>query len=140
MKDNDDNIASKKVEICAKLAALGVYAVVARYQGSGDSGNVESLEYFGPPTQEEPPPDGPEPDGEDDAWDDIGPEITTRLPTVVSESVEDFAWGCAYGAYPGFENNEGGYGTLIWDIALDSIILDHADRYVECSHSYVEGL
>ena len=32
------------------------------------------------------------------------------------------------------------YGTLTWDIALDSITLDHADRYVECSHSYDEGL
>ncbi|WP_342672154.1 DUF6878 family protein, partial [Neptunicoccus sediminis] len=40
----------------------------------------------------------------------------------------------------GFENNEGGYGTLTWDIAADSITLDHADRYVECSHSYDEGL
>ncbi|WP_255519524.1 DUF6878 family protein [Alexandriicola marinus] len=32
------------------------------------------------------------------------------------------------------------YGTLTWDIAADSITLDHADRYVECSHSYDEGL
>ena len=52
----------------------------------------------------------------------------------------DFAWSLAYHHHPGFENNEGGYGTLTWDLRNDSITLNHADRYVECSHSYDEGL
>ncbi|GGO62141.1 hypothetical protein SAMN05444398_12027 [Roseovarius pacificus] len=38
------------------------------------------------------------------------------------------------------DRGQGGYGTLTWDLRNDSIILDHADRYVECAHSYDEGL
>ncbi|WP_410001069.1 hypothetical protein [Tateyamaria omphalii] len=29
---------------------------------------------------------------------------------------------------------------MTWNIAADRITLDHADRFVECSHSYEEGL
>ncbi|WP_306155581.1 DUF6878 family protein [Roseovarius sp. MMSF_3281] len=72
-------------------------------------------------------------------------DVTVRtaevnLPEPLVTEVGDFAWSLAYHHHPGFENNEGGYGTLTWDIATDSITLDHADRYVECSHSYDEGL
>jgi len=63
-----------------------------------------------------------------------------KLPEALVTAVGDFAWSLAYHHHPGFENNEGGYGTLTWDLRNDSITLDHADRYVECSHSYVEGL
>jgi len=65
-----------------------------------------------------------------------GVELTDDLTTKVG----DFAWSVAYHQHPGFENNEGGYGTLTWDVGKDSITLDHADRYVECSHSHDEGL
>jgi hypothetical protein len=60
--------------------------------------------------------------------------------TAEYEGFGDFAWSLAYHHHPGFENNEGGYGTLTWDLRNDSITLDHADRYVDCSHSYDEGL
>ncbi len=63
-----------------------------------------------------------------------------QLPEPLVTAVGDFAWLLAYHHHPGFENNEGGYGTLTWDITGDSITLDHADRYVECSQSYDEGL
>uniref|UniRef100_UPI003F5CF31B DUF6878 family protein n=3 Tax=Roseobacteraceae TaxID=2854170 RepID=UPI003F5CF31B len=63
-----------------------------------------------------------------------------QLPEALVTEVGDFAWSLAYHHHPGLENNEGGYGTLTWEITSDSITLDHADRYVECSHSYDEGL
>lgn len=52
----------------------------------------------------------------------------------------DFAWDVAYFFHPGFENNEGGYGEVIWDIARDTISLDHAERFVDTNHSYHEGI
>ena len=99
--------------LLAQLRALGITQVTAEYEGYGDSGNIEDVTV--------------QPVG-------IG------LPDDLSTKVGDFAWAVAYDQHPGFENNEGGYGTLTWDIVADSITLDHADRYVESTHSYSEGL
>ena len=96
-----------------QLRALGITEVIAEYEGYGDSGNIEDVTV--------------QPAG-------------IELPGDLRTKVEDFAWSVAYHQHPGFENNEGGYGTLSWDIARDSITLDHSDRYVECTHSFDEGL
>ncbi len=102
-----------RAELIAQLRAIGITEVTAEYEGYGDSGNVEDITVQ---------PNGIE----------IAGDLSTKL--------EDFAWSFAYEHHPGFENNEGGYGTLTWDISVDSITLDHADRYVESTHSYSEGL
>ena len=100
-------------ELLPQLRALGVKEVIAEYEGYGDSGNIEDVTV--------------QPAG-------------IELPDDLSREVGDFAWSVAYHQHPGFENNEGGYGALTWDVSADSITLDHADRYVECAHSYDEGL
>ena len=100
-------------ELLPQLRALGIAQVTAEYEGYGDSGNIEDVTV--------------QPAG-------------IALPDDLSTKVGDFAWSVAYHQHPGFENNEGGYGTLTWDVTADSITLDHADRYVECSHSHDEGL
>ncbi|WP_068117765.1 DUF6878 family protein [Tropicimonas marinistellae] len=100
-------------ELLPQLRALGIAEIVAEYEGYGDSGNIEDVTV--------------QPAG-------------IVLPNDLMTKLEDFAWSVAYHQHPGFENNEGGYGTLTWDIAADSITLDHADRHVECTHSHDEGL
>ena len=100
-------------ELLPQLRGLGITEVTAEYEGYGDSGNVEDVRV--------------QPAG-------------IALPDELCTKVGDFAWSVAYHQHSGFENNEGGYGTLTWDIARDNITLDHSDRYVECTHSYDEGL
>ena len=100
-------------ELLPQLRALGIAQVIAEYEGYGDSGNIEDVT--------------------------VQP-VGVELPDDLSLRVGDFAWSVAYHQHPGFENNDGGYGTLTWDVTADSITLDHADRYVECSHSHDEGL
>lgn len=100
-------------ELLPLLRSLGIAQVTAEYEGYGDSGNIEDVTV--------------QPAG-------------IALPEELCTKLGDFAWSVAYHQHPGFENNEGGYGTLTWDISADSIALDHADRYVECSHSHDEGL
>ena len=100
-------------ELLPLLRSLGIAQVTAEYEGYGDSGNIEDVTV--------------QPAG-------------IALPEELCTKLGDFAWSVAYHQHPGFENNEGGYGTLTWDISADSIALDHADRYVECSHSRDEGL
>lgn len=102
-----------RTALLADMRALGITEKIAEYEGYGDSGNVEDVTV--------------QPAG-------------IVLPGDLSSRLEDFAWMIAYLQYPGFENNEGGYGTLTWDVTGDSITLDHANRYIECSHSCDEGL
>ena len=109
--------AEQRVEtraaLLTELRGLGVTGLDVQYEGYGDSGNVEEVV--------------------------VTPDTIT-LTEELRRRVEDFGWDFAYALSPGFENNEGGYGTLTWDLRNDSITLNHADRYVECSHSYDEGL
>ena len=102
-----------RAALLAQLRALGVTEVMAEYEGYGDSGNVEDITLQ--PTE-------------------------IAIPSQLSSQLDDFAWAFAYQQHPCFENNEGGYGSLTWDLAKDSIDLDHADRFVDSTHSYHEGL
>ena len=111
--ERETTLKASRAELLMQLCALGINEVIAEYEGYGDSGNVEDVK--------------------------VQP-AEVKLPEALVTAVGDFAWSLVYHHHPGFENNEGGYGTLTWDIAADSITLDHADRYVECSHSCDEGL
>lgn len=111
--ERDAENAETRAKLLEQLRALGVTEVAAEYEGYGDSGNVEDIT--------------------------LQPSATV-LPTDLSSQLDEFAWAFAYQQHPGFENNDGGYGTLTWDLTKDSIDLDHADRYVESTHSYHEGL
>jgi len=111
--ERDAENTETRAALLVQLRALGVTEVTAEYEGYGDSGNVEDITL--------------QPSG-------------IALPSELSSQLDDFAWAFAYQQHPGFENNEGGYGTLAWDLTKDSIDLDHADRFVESTHSYHAGL
>lgn len=111
--EREDALKATRNELLPQLRGLGITEVIAEYEGYGDSGNIEDV---------------------------MVQPVGIALPDDLSTKLGDFAWSVAYHQHPGFENNEGGYGTLTWDVTADSIALDHADRYVECSHSRDEGL
>ncbi|MEM7670426.1 MAG: DUF6878 family protein, partial [Pseudomonadota bacterium] len=90
-------LKTTRADLLAALRALGVTEVIAEYEGYGDSGNVEDITL---------------------QPNDLTPDSD------LMRKLEDFAWSFAYNQHPGFENNEGGYGTLTWDVAGDSITLD----------------
>ena len=106
-------LATIRADLLRACRATGATAVEATYDGYGDSGNIEDLAFV--PTRIVP----------------LG-ATGTRLA--------DFLWQMAYDRHPGFENNEGGYGEVRWDLEADTISIDHAERYVEVSHTYSEGL
>lgn len=49
--------------------------------------------------------------------------------------LDDWAWQLAYDAHPGFENNEGGQGTLTWNVTTDTIELVHGDNYTSTEYT-----
>jgi hypothetical protein len=101
----------ERARLLAELRALGATTLEAEYDGYGDSGNVEAITTV---------PDLPEVDA---------------VP-----GLADFLWSVAYAEHSGFENNEGGGGTVAWDLVADRIDLDHYDNVVERVHSQLEDL
>lgn len=95
-------------EISVTLFARGVTKFSCEYSGEGDSGDIdynfyEKNEAFGPKNKK-----------------DIPEEILTKLLDIVWEFVPS-----------GFENNDGGYGTLTIDFQTNTIELSHNDRIIE---------
>src|SRR5438045_1072944 len=78
----DPAIDTDLTVLCDALQEHGVTRVVVRYEGSGDSGGVEEVEYV--------PGD-------------------VSLPRWVEDKLRDVAEGYCP---DGYEDNEGGYGTL----------------------------
>lgn len=87
----------ERVELRDLLCTKGVERVEAGYDGYGDSGNVNHVTVS--PTDVE------------------VKELATRLA--------DFIWAIAYNLNPGFEIDDGGEGTLTWDIGKDRIDVNH---------------
>ncbi len=87
----------ERVELRDLLRTKGVERVEAGYDGYGDSGNVNHVTVS--PTDVE------------------VKELATRLA--------DFIWAIAYNLNPGFEIDDGGEGTLTWDIGKDRIDVNH---------------
>ena len=96
-----ERLKAERAALLAVLREMGVDEIEASYDGYADSGNVQGFTVT--------------PDSVQLA------ELEPRLA--------DFVWGLAYNLHPGFEINDGGAGTLTWDVPNDRIDLDHADFY-----------
>jgi hypothetical protein len=84
---------------CELLHQHGIQKVTIQYEGSGDSGGIEHVEL--------------EPSH-------------IKFPTAIQHQF----WDLAEGFCPdGYENNDGGYGTLTLFITLGCAQLEHTDRY-----------
>ena len=101
----------ERARLLAALRALGVASLEADYDGYGDSGNVEAIR--------------------------TEPEVA-KVDEM--KGLADFFWSVAYAEHPGFENNEGGGGTVTWDVAADRIDLDHYDNVIERVSSQSEDI
>ena len=107
-----------------ELRAMGADELVSSYNAYGDSGNVEDLGVFK--------------EVKDEQHGAI--KIPLELPSEMDIKLQDFVWAIAYQQSPGFENNEGGFGTLTWDLGTDTIMLEHSNRYMETEDYVWEDL
>lgn len=112
-KRDAEERAKTRANLLVELRALGVTLIEIQYEGYGDAGNVE----------------------------DVTPTPTTiKLAYDLNRRVETFGWDFAYALNPGFENNEGGYGSLEWNLETDKINVSHSTRYVESDTTDYEDL
>jgi hypothetical protein len=106
------------------LAAAAIVAVVVRFDGYGDSGQIESVE------------------GRDALGEAALPEVEIELasPTYdgqdvgrrtlpLAAAIEELAYDLLEETHAGWENNDGAYGDFVFDVAERTITLDHNSRY-----------
>jgi hypothetical protein len=125
----DDIRAHNKNLIFAALADAGIHRVTVDYDGSGDSGQIDSIEAW-------------------DAADEKIPLPSIRkvqlasgnLDCPVNEiglqaAVENLAWDYLYDEYCGWENNDGAFGNFVFNVPDRLITLEHNERYSDVNTS-----
>lgn len=112
-KRDDDARVETRAALLVELRALGVTGIEVQYDGYADEGNVEDMTA----TPEE-----------------------IKLEYELNSKVEDFGWDFAYALNPGFEDNEGGYGSLDWNIETDKITVSHSNRFIDSDTTVSEDL
>lgn len=96
-------LATERAALLAALRGRGVDRIVAVYDGYGDSGNVSG----------------------------VAAEPAEASPGDLERRLADFVWDVAYDLHPGFEIDDGGEGTVTWDLRADRIDVEHADFVTE---------
>ncbi|MXY32579.1 MAG: hypothetical protein F4Y60_00495 [Boseongicola sp. SB0664_bin_43] len=102
----------ERAQLADLLRAKGVERVEAGYDGYGDSGNVNHVAVSPKEIEIK--------------------ELDTRLA--------DFIWATAYNLNPGFEIDDGGEGTLTWDVVKDRIDVRHVAFIYESFESVHEDV
>jgi hypothetical protein len=103
-----------KRDIIPRLKKRGVVVVEARYSGYGDSGCVETVEYF-------------------DAKNKPVTVHDSRSPKArkIEDVLNDFL-------PDGFEINDGGQGEIKIDVEAGTITIEHQENFVEHHDSTLE--
>lgn len=115
---------ANKTALFAALSAAGITSVEVSFDGYGDSGQIKSI------------------DAKADGADAPLPETTVTLTLIgwrdtdptecimsVHEAIEHFFYDYLAQTHGGWENNEGAFGTFVFDVADQSIILDYNQRF-----------
>jgi hypothetical protein len=113
-----------KAVLLNALALAGVTQVVVTFDGYGDSGQIENVEVRA---------------GDDDiampaaeieiaeaVWGQSEPERST---VSLATAIESLAYDVLERTHCGWENNDGAYGDITFDIAEHRITLDYNERY-----------
>ncbi len=103
-----------KRTIIPRLKKQGVATVESRYSGYGDSGCIETVEYF-------------------DAQNKLMtlPESRSKKTRSLDDVLHDFLPA-------GFEVNDGGQGEITIDVQAGTITIEHQENYVQHNDSTQE--
>lgn len=121
----DEIRARQKAAIFAALAELGVDHVAVNYDGSGNSGQIDEILASDAANKSIPLPS----------------DRKVRLPsadpgnpfveTTLEDAVETLAWNYLEELYGGWENNDGAFGSFVFDIPSHSIKFEHNERFTD---------
>jgi hypothetical protein len=106
------------------LAGAGISQVIVKFDGYGDSGQVEDIDAF----------NGDDPADLPDAEVEIlsahwGSADIKRACCSAADAIETMAYDFLSQTHGGWENNDGADGEFVFDVAERSISLDYNERY-----------
>jgi len=113
------NIRQRLPEAATQLKSIGVAHVHIQYDGCGDSGQIESIGYL-------------------DA-DGKSVDIQGKV-TITEDDLRDVFYDLTQERHPGWENNDGAYGEFEWNLAVDTLVHTHNDRFTDYDTTEHEGL
>ena len=106
------------------LASAGVTHVVVTFDGYGDSGQIENVEVRSGDDAI------PMPEGTIEiaqaVWGQSEPERST---VAIATAIESLAYDVLERTHCGWENSDGAYGDITFDVAAHAITLDYNERY-----------
>ncbi len=111
------------------LALAGVTRVVVSFDGYGDSGQIENVEAQAGDDPATMPAAAIE--IAEAVWDHDEPG---RSSVSIAAAVESLAYDVLERTHCGWENNDGAYGDIIFDVAEGVITLDYNERYTASEH------
>ena len=120
----DDSRARNKAILFAALAEAGIHRVTVDYDGSGDSGQIENVEAWDADDERIPFPSGVKIQLVSENPDHPLPEQNLEA------AVEHLCWDYLEVHY-GWENNDGAFGTFVFDVPAQLVTLEHNERYTE---------
>ena len=113
-----------KATLLNALTLAGVTRVVVSFDGYGDSGQIENIEAQAVDDPVTMPVAAIE--LAEAVWDQAEPK---RSFVSIAEAVESLAYDVLGRTHCGWENNDGAYGDVTFDVAEETITLDYNERY-----------
>jgi hypothetical protein len=117
--DKLENARKHLPEAARRLKAAGVRSVHIDYDGCGDSGQIESIGYL---------------DQEGESIDPCGKVSMTE------DQLMDLFYDLIEARHPGWENNDGAFGELEWNLIDDTLRHTHNDRFTDYDTTEHQGL
>ncbi|HEY3838122.1 MAG TPA: hypothetical protein VGL72_16195 [Bryobacteraceae bacterium] len=122
--------AANKDALFPVLAGAGITSILVRFDGSGDSGQIEEIDVVS----------GDKPVSlpaghvtvQRANWGASEPE---SIECSVSDAVETLVYAFLEETHGGWENNAGAYGEFTFTVAERSIILDYNERYEDTHYT-----
>lgn len=119
-----------KAALFDALDAAGIQTVVVQFDGSGDSGQIESIEaYAADHAATELPVETIE--IQEVIFD--GPTVATEQRTA-REAIEIMSYAFLEAVHDGWENDDGAYGEFTFDANERSITLEYNERYTASNY------
>jgi hypothetical protein len=120
-------LPAAKRPILAALKRAGIANLEIAYDGEGDSGQIGEITASDRD-------DKPVPLKGSVLLDLDGTQRSYGL----TEALDAFTWEVLSLYHDGFDNNDGGFGTLSIDVHKGSFTLEHSDRVIDVCHSVTE--
>jgi hypothetical protein len=94
-------------KVLRQLAELKVDEVEVKYSGCGDEGTIESMQ--------------------------ITPDMD--VPEELNDDIEDACYSVLNEHHPGWENNDGAAGQIVFNVLEREVAIEHNEYYIESSFS-----